>query len=88
VKSNRLVSTTACPKLTALSSYAPKVPKSAYQTVTLAKQRFCLAGMAATLKGGRQVKLIIAQSLAKEAKAGAGIKRYTYRYFVSSDPRR
>lgn len=86
LKANRLVSTPACPKLTALSSYAPKVPKSAYQTVTLAKQRFCLAGIEATLKGGRQVKLVIAKSLANTAKAGAGIKRYTYRYFVSSDP--
>jgi hypothetical protein len=86
LKANRLVSTTPCPKLTALSSYASKVPKSAYQMVTLAKQRFCLAGIAATLKGGRQVKLVIAKSLANPACAGAGIKRYTYRYFVSSDP--
>jgi len=86
VKANRLVTTPACPKLTALSSYAPQLPKSAYQLVTLGKQRFRLAGVVATFKGGRTVKLVVSRSLTVGTNPRAGIKSYTYRFFVSSEP--
>jgi SRSO17 transposase len=85
LKANRRITTSACENLTALSLYAPSVPKSAYQLVTLGKQRFELAGIEAKLKGGRAVKLVISRSLAAGAKPKAGIKPYTYRYFVSSE---
>jgi SRSO17 transposase len=86
LKANRLITSPACPTLTALSRYAPTVPSSAYQLVTLGKQRFELAGVAATLKGGRAVKLVISRSLVALSKPRAGVKCYTYRYFVSSEP--
>jgi SRSO17 transposase len=86
LKANRLLTTAACPKLTALSQYAPQLPKSAYQLVTLGKQSFRLAGVTATLKGGRTVKLVVSRSLPNAANPAWGIKPYTYRYFVSSDP--
>lgn len=86
LRANRLVATPTCPKLTALSSYAPQLPKSAYQLVTLGKQRFRLAGVVATLKGGRQVKLMVNRSVSAGSNLRVGIKSYTYRFFVSSEP--
>jgi DDE superfamily endonuclease len=88
LKANRLISTTACPKLRALSAYAPLLPKAAYQLVTLGKQTFQLAGVEAHLKGGQAqaVKVVIGRQLQLGTKPQCGIKHYTYRYFVSSDP--
>lgn len=59
LKANRLIATTACPKLTALREYAPQLPKEAYQVVTLGKQTFALAGVEARLKGGQAVKVVV-----------------------------
>ena len=86
LKANRLIATTACPKLTALSAYAPQLPKQAYQLVTLGKQTFHLAGVEARFKGGQAVKVVVGRQPQIGCKVGAGIKHYTYRYFVSSDP--
>lgn len=86
LKANRLITTTACPKATALSEYAPLLEKAAYQLVTLGKQTFQLAGVAAQLKGGQAVKVVVGRQLGLGTKPTAGIKAYTYRYFVSSDP--
>jgi SRSO17 transposase len=86
LKANRSISTVACPKLTALSEYAPAVPKEAYQLVTLEKQSFRMARIKACLKGGRAVTVLIGRALQKGTNPKAGIKRYTYRYFVCSDP--
>jgi hypothetical protein len=86
LKANRLISTTACPKLTALSAYAPLLPKEAYQSVTLGKQTFRLAGVEAQLKGGQAVKVVVGRQPQIGCRPTAGIKHYTYRYFVSSDP--
>ena len=86
LKANRLISTTACPKLTALSALAPLFPKEAYQVVTLGKQTFHLDGVEALLKGGQLVKVVIGRPPQIGYKPSAGIKHYTYRYFVSSDP--
>jgi SRSO17 transposase len=85
LKANRLVRTTTCPKLTALSAYAPTLPKEAYQHVTLAKHSFRVAGVAAQLKGGQAVKLVIGRELAKGVNPKAGIKQYSYHYFMCSD---
>jgi len=87
VAANRLVRTAARPKLSALKEYAPTLPKEAYQSVTLGKHRFCVAGLAAQLKGGQSVKLLISRSLRPGSQPKAGIKRYNYQYFVSSDPK-
>lgn len=85
LKANRLITTTACTKLTALSEYAPQLEKAAYQLVTLGKQTFHLAGVEAQLKGGQAVKVVVGRQLGLGTKPNAGIKHYTYRYFVSSD---
>jgi hypothetical protein len=85
LKANRQVNTKPCPKLTALSEYAPTVPKDAYQLVTLAKRNFQMAGVTAGLKGGRTVKVVIGRTLKAGTNPKAGIKPYTYRYFVCSD---
>jgi hypothetical protein len=69
-----------------LSEFGPTLPKTAYQLVTLAKQSFWVAGVKAQLKGGQSVKIVVGRALAKGTKAGAGIKAYTYRYFVCSKP--
>jgi SRSO17 transposase len=86
LKANRLITTIACPKLAALSEYAPQLPKAAFQVVTLGKQTFHLAGVEARLKGGQAVKVVVGRQLQIGCKPTAGIKHYTYRYFVSSDP--
>ncbi len=86
LKANRLIATTARPKLTALSDYAPLLEKAAYQPVTLGKQTFQLAGLEAHLKGGQAVKVVVGRQLQLGCKPKAGIKHYTYHYFVSSDP--
>lgn len=86
LKANRLISTTARPKLTALSEYAPLLSKAAYQPVTLGKQTFQLAGLEAHLKGGQSVKVVVGRQLQIGYKPTSGIKHYTYRYFVCSDP--
>jgi SRSO17 transposase len=86
LKANRLITTTACPKLTALSAYALLLTKEAFQSVTLGKQLFHLAGLEAQLKGGQRVKVVVSRQLQLGCKPTAGIKHYTYRYFVSSDP--
>lgn len=87
LKANRLISTTARPKLTALSEYAPLLSKAAYQPVTLGKQTFQLAGLEAQLKGGQSVKVVVGRQLQLGCKPTSGIKHYTYHFFVSSDPR-
>ncbi len=86
LKANRLISTTACPKPTALSAYAPLLTKEAYQPVTLGKQTFHLAGVEAQLKGVQAVKVVVGRQLQIGCKPRAGSKHYTYHYFVSSDP--
>lgn len=86
LKANRQLSTSACPKLTALSEFSPTLPKSAYQLVTLDKHRFRVAGVQAQLKGGQRVKVVVGRALGRGTHPNAGIRRYTYRYFVSSDP--
>jgi hypothetical protein len=86
LKANRLITTTACPKLTALSAFAPMLVKEAYQPVTLGKQTFHLAGVAAQLKGAQAVKVLVGRQLQIGTKPTAAIKHYTYHYFVSSDP--
>lgn len=86
LKANRQLSTTACPNLMALSEFGPTLPKSAYQLVTLDKQTFRVAGVEAKLKGGQRVKVVISRALRLGTHPNAGIRPYTYRYFVSSDP--
>lgn len=86
LKANRQFSSPACPKLTSLNDLAPTIPKSAYQLVTLTKQSFRVAGLEGQLKGGQKVKVVVGRTLAKGTNPSAGIKRYTYRYFVCSDP--
>lgn len=86
IAANRLVLTPTLKRLTALSEYAPSLPKSAYQRVKLDKQTFELAGVVAQLKGGQSVKLVVGRSLTATTNPKAAIKHYTYRYFVSSDP--
>ncbi len=86
LKANRQFSTLSCPKLTSLNDLAPTIPKSAYQLMTLTKPSFRVAGLEGQLKGGQKVKVVVGRTLANGSKPGAGIKRYTYRYFVCSDP--
>jgi SRSO17 transposase len=86
LKANRQLTTTACPKLTSLSEFSPILPKTAYQLVTLEKRSFRVAGVTAQLKGGQSVKIVVSRAFAQKMKAGAGIRAYTYRYFVCSDP--
>ncbi len=54
--------------------------------MTLEKCSFRVAGVTAQLKGGQTVKVVVSRAFAKKMKAGAGIRAYTYRYFVCSDP--
>lgn len=86
LKANRQLSTTACPKLTALSEFGPTLHKSAYQLVTLGSHSFREAGVEAQLKAGQRVKVVVGRALGRGTHANAGIRTYTYRYFVSSDP--
>ena len=96
LKANRLVKTTCTKKFVGLSEYAPSLPKTAYQFVTLGSQKFELAGVEAEFrnksKGGSanedegKVKVVIGRELAGGRHKGCGIKRYHYRYFVCSDP--
>jgi hypothetical protein len=86
LSANRKISTAAHSALIALTDYARLLPKEAYQLVTLKKQTYRLAGVEARLKGGRTIKVVVGGSLTVGTKPGAGIKHYTYRYFVSSDP--
>ena len=86
VKANRCVTTKPDARLLNLSEYAPSLPSTAYQPVTLEKQKVQVAGVMVFLKGGRAVKLVIGRQLAPGACSQAGIKRYNYRYFISTQP--
>lgn len=86
VKSNRCLASKPNAQLLNVSDYAPTLPSTAYQFVTLEKQRVKVAGLKVVLKGGRSVKLVISRQLAPGASNKAGIKRYSYRYFISTAP--
>lgn len=86
LKANRCVTTNSNSRLLNLNEYAPNLPKSAYQLVTLEKQRVQVAGLKAFLKGGRAVKLVVSRQLAASKPLKSGIKHYNYRYFISTEP--
>jgi hypothetical protein len=86
IATNRLVLPPTLKRLTALSEFASTIEKTAYQRVKLEKQTFELAGAQVQLKGGQNVKLVVGRALLAGTNPKAGIKRYTYRCFVSSDP--
>lgn len=90
IKANRQISSPSQPLPLALSKVAPQIAESAYQSVTLAKQRFLIAAMEVKLKGDWTVKLLVNRAVAKiypksaEA-ATVSQAQYSYRYFVSTD---
>lgn len=86
VKANRCIATSANSQLLNLSEYAPQLPASAYQFVTLEKQRVMVAGVRVYLKGGRAVKLVVGRQLALTKPLKSGIRHYNYRYFISTEP--
>lgn len=86
LKANRCVTPKPNARLLKLSEYAPLLPKSAYQLVTLEKQRVQVAGVNLFLKGGRAVKLVVSRQLVASKPLKSGIKHYNYRYFISTEP--
>jgi SRSO17 transposase len=86
LKANRCVTPKPNARLLNLAEYAPSLPKSAYQFVTLEKQRVQVAGVNVFLKGGRAVKLVVNRQLAATKPLNSGIKHYNYRYFISTEP--
>jgi hypothetical protein len=85
LKANRCVTIKPNGQLLNLAEYAPGLPKSAYQFVTLEKQRVQVAGVNLFLKGGRAVKLVVNRQLAASKPHKCGIKHYNYRYFISTE---
>ena len=86
LKANRSMTPKPNARLLNLSEYAPSLPQTAYQLVTLEKQRVRVAGVKAFLKGGRAIKLVISRQIAPGTSSKAGIKHYNYRFFFSTQP--
>jgi SRSO17 transposase len=62
LKSNRSVLTPAMTKALPLSEFGPTIARSAYQSVTIGKQGWYMAGLSVQVKGGFTVKLVASKA--------------------------